>query len=68
MMTILPNCPICESDELWFNGRGAFATIKCYECGWNADIKLPLSVDALSNAITATVAAAKPHAGDDAGA
>lgn len=66
-MTKLPNCPICESDELWHQHDKDGSIVACYYCGWRCHIApLPPGLD-IDTAIAAiVVAAAKPHAGDDA--
>jgi hypothetical protein len=37
-MTKLPDCPICEEDELFLSHHAHWLVIRCYECGWNHTI------------------------------
>lgn len=67
MMTIHPPCPKCDEDELWLEPLGNSFKIRCYFCGWVSCI-VHLADDAvMSDAIAATVAAAKRTGGDAAG-
>lgn len=67
MMTPLPPCPACSEFELWLSSTGANAvTIRCYFCGWSANVPVQWKSDAMSAAIAATVDAAKRTGGDDA--
>lgn len=68
-MTNMPACPACSEFELWLSSTGAnVVTIKCYFCGWSANVPVQWKSDAMSAAVAATVAAAKRIGDDDAGA
>lgn len=67
-MRKMPDCAKCEENELWLQHVTGGIYIRCYLCGWESPmIALPLTVEELSRAITAAVAAAQPApVGDDA--
>jgi Zn ribbon nucleic-acid-binding protein len=55
----LPDCPRCDDDELYVQTDDNVLIVKCYNCGWSGEIKLPIAVDALSKQVTEMVAEAK---------
>lgn len=40
----LPNCPICEEDELWLV-PGEHPQVRCYVCGWDSEPIMPFDAE-----------------------